>query len=153
MMRKTIMILGKCLIIFSLLWPVPFGFIMYPWFGYKIDMPMWGVERGYWWPLLIILVIGIMLCLLSRYKSRSADAMKKAQLKDTMLAKALKLLNWGTLLIIVFFLVTLVIIALYYLFFTPMIYISVPVCAAIGVSCFLVYLGVRHYNNHKDNEE
>lgn len=150
-MRKLLMLLGKILIVFSLLWPVPFGFIMYPLFGEEIGMPMWGISRGYWWPLLSVLALGILLCLVSRYKSPTFEQIQKARFKETILARAFKFLEWGTLLIIGFFLVTLIILALYYLFFTPMLTISVPVCAAIGIVGFLIYVGCQHYNNNKNN--
>lgn len=145
------MLAGKCLIAFSLLWPIPFGFIMYPLFGYKINMPMWGVERGYWWPLLAILGIGVLLCLVSRYKASSAERIKNIRLKETLLWLTFEIQKRGIALIVAFFLVTILIIALHRLFFTSWITVSVPVCAAIGIVGFLLFVGWRYYNDHKDD--
>lgn len=147
------MLAGKCLILFSILWPVPFGFIMYPWFGYKIDMPMWGVERGYWWPLLIFLAIGILLCLISNYRSNTASQMHSARFKNTILGAAFKVIGYGGLAIIAFFIVSLLVVALYYLFLTPLIEYSVPIFAGIGIVGFLAYIGYLYYQNKKNENK
>ena len=147
------MLVGKCLILFSILWPVPFGFIMYPWFGYKIDMPMWGIERGYWWPLLIFLALGILLCLISNYHSKTASQMRLAQFKNTILGTAFKVIGYGGLSIIAFFIVSSLVVALYYLFLTPLIEYSVPIFTGIGIVGCLTYIGYLYYQNKKNENK
>lgn len=112
---------------------------------------MWGVERGYWWPLLAILGIGVLLCLVSRYKASSAERIKNIRLKETLLWLTFEIQKRGIALIVAFFLVTILIIALHRLFFTSWITVSVPVCAAIGIVGFLLFVGWRYYNDHKDD--
>lgn len=147
------MLAGKCLILFSILWPVPFGFIMYPWFGYKIDMPMWGVKPGYWWPLLIFFALGVVLCLISNYHSKDASQMQSAQFKNTILWLAFKVLIYGGLTIMVFLIMVLLIVALYYLFLTPLIEYSVPIFAGIGIVGYLTFIGYSYYRNKKNENK
>lgn len=111
---------------------------------------MWGVERGYWWPLLAILGIGVLLCLISRYKAPSAEQIKKIRLKETLLGLTFEIQKRGIALIAGFFLVTMLVIALHRLFFTSWITVYVPVCAVIGIVGFLLYMGWCYYNDHKD---
>lgn len=147
-MRKFLTIIGKCLIVFSLLWPVPVGFIIYPLFGYKIDMPMWGIKAGYWWPLLGVLVIGIVMCLLANYRSLPYNPTPK--FKATVLYNVTKVFGYGILAIIGFFLLVLFIVGLYYLFLTPLIEVSVPILFGTGIVGFLLYIGFKYYNERRN---
>lgn len=144
-MRKLLTIVGKCLIIFSLLWPVPMGFVIYPWFGYKIDMPMWGIKSGYWWPLLGILATGIGMCLIANYSAAPCDS--KPKFKSTVFFNVFKVLGYGLLIILGFFLLVLLVVGLYYLFLTPLIEIAVPAIFGIGIVGFLLYVGIKYYKD------
>ncbi len=146
-MKKALLLIGKGLVAFSLLWPVPFGFVLYPWFGYKIDMPMWGVKAGYWWPLLGVLALGIIMCTIASYKSRIIDG--QLPYSRTPIAYLMKATLWSLAIIGGLILLALTIIAIYHLFFTSLIEISVPVGACIGVVGYLIYLWGLSCNNRK----
>ena len=149
-MRKLLTIIGKCLIVFSLLWPVPVGFVIYPLFGYKIDMPMWGIKAGYWWPLLGILATGILMCLIANYSS--APSNPRPKFKTTVLFNVFKIFGYGLLIILGFILLVLLVVGLYYLFLTPSIEISVPVMFGIGTVGYLLYIGIKYYKE-KHNQQ
>lgn len=142
------MLAGKCLILFSILWPVPFGFIMYPWLYDKIDS-----QYDYWWPLPIFLVLGIVLCLISNYHSKDAFQMQSAQFKNTILWIAFKVLAYGALTIIALLTIILLLKAYHYLFLTSLVEYSVPICAGIGAVGYFSYVGYRYYQNKKNKNK
>lgn len=62
-MRKTILIIGKSLIIISLLYPFPLWFLA-TWQSWRTTLHMPSeTATGYWWWNLLIFVIGLLLCI------------------------------------------------------------------------------------------
>lgn len=178
-MRKKIMILGKSLITFSLLWPVPVGFVIYfliykplcALFNWMVEtgtisagilnfisstiispldkMPLWGVSHGYWWPLLYITAVGLAICLLSRYSSN--DCNKKSSFNGSPLMLLLPLTLIGLGIVAVFWVVTLIIIALYHLFLTDLIEYSVPILFCAILLAVLIWIGIAYKRNWNKN--
>jgi len=73
-MRKSLIVLGKALIIIGLLNPIPIGFLQYTFqplsrwiYSAKIiwDGGEYSGPYDYWWPGLILIVVGFVLCRLS----------------------------------------------------------------------------------------
>ena len=149
-MKKFLLFLGKFLITFVALWPVPVGFIVYYSIGYKFDIPMWGEKAGYWWPLLGLLSFGFLLCLLSRYKGMSIEKLKSARFSDTIIGLIFRLLCVGLALGIIFWILTLLVVLFHYLFLTSAISVSVPVISGVAILAFLIHFGCKYYNNHSD---
>ncbi len=152
MKRKTIALIGKGLIIASLLWPIPFGFViyipcLYPIFswGHTGEWDWW----GYWWPLLIIMAIGFVMCLKARYKAPNAAEISQIPLKETLGAKILIIIGWCLVGTIGFMLLVLFVIGCYYTFFTEYMFIITPILISTLFVGYLIYLGWTHYNNSK----
>lgn len=151
MNSKKLMVLGKCLIVLGLMYPVPLWYIFceFKW-PYTIGVPM-PATNGYWWPLLIVMAVGLGLCVFSAYKSKNAETMKNISFQDSMLGLAFRVLKWSLVSILGFYLFVLLIIALYHLFFTELLLVSAPILwALVGVG-YLISVGVKYYKNHKDD--
>lgn len=176
-MRKKIMLLGKSLITFSLLWPIPVGLIIY-FLIYKPlcalcrtaetgaisadvlnfiantildplgEMPLWGISYGYWWPLLYVVIAGITLCLLSRYASKGYDNSRQT-IEDAPLRLLWPLVLIGLGIIALFLAVTLIVVVLYHLFLTPLIVYSVPALFGLIILGLLIGFGVVYNKNYK----
>ena len=176
-MRKKIMLLGKSLITFSLLWPIPVGLIIY-FLIYKPlcalywtaetgaisadvlnfisntildplgEMPLWGISHGYWWPLLYVVIAGITLCLLSRYASKEYDNSRQT-IEDAPLRLLWPLVLIGLGIIALFWAVILIVVVLYYLFLTPLIAYSVPALFGLIILGLLIGFGVVYNKNYK----
>lgn len=176
-MRKKIMLLGKSLITFSLLWPIPVGLIIY-FLIYKPlcalywtaetgaisadvlnfisntildplgEMPLWGISHGYWWPLLYVVIAGITLCLLSRYASKEYDNSRQT-IEDAPLRLLWPLVLIGLGIIALFLAVTLIVVVLYHLFLTPLIVYSVPALFGLIILGLLIGFGVVYNKNYK----
>lgn len=176
-MRKKIMLLGKSLITFSLLWPIPVGLIIY-FLIYKPlcalywtaetgaisadvlnfisntildplgEMPLWGISYGYWWPLLYVVIAGITLCLLSRYASKEYDNSRQT-IEDAPLRLLWPLVLIGLGIIALFLAVTLIVVVLYHLFLTPLIVYSVPALFGLIILGLLIGFGVVYNKNYK----
>lgn len=179
-MRKKIMLLGKSLITFSLLWPIPVGLIIY-FFIYKPlcvlfnwmaengnvsadalnlmtnaiikpleEMPLWGISNGYWWPLLYVMVAGLTLCLFSRNVSKGVDK-RKQSIKDAPLRLLEPFILIGLGIVIVFWVVTLILVGLYYLFLTDLIEYSVPILFCAILLAVLIWIGISYKRNWNKN--
>lgn len=177
-MRKKIMLLGKSLITFSLLWPIPVGLIIY-FLIYKPlcalfnwmaetgaisadvlnfisntilnplgEMPLWGISHGYWWPLLYVAIAGITLCLLSRYASKGYDNSGQT-IEDAPLRLLWPLVLIGLGIIALFWAVTLIVVGLYHLFLTRLIVYSVPALFGLVILGLLIGFGVGYSKDHK----
>lgn len=178
-MRKTFMLLGKSLITFSLLWPIPIGFAIY----YLIyrplcasfnwmaetgaisadalnfmssailtplgEMPLWGISHGYWWPLLYITAVGLTICLLSRYSSNDCNKQRSFNSSPFMLLLPLTLIGLG--IVAVFWIAIMLIIALYYLFLTDLIEYSVPILFCTILLAVLIWIGIAYKRNWNEN--
>lgn len=179
-MRKKIMLLGKSLITFSLLWPIPVGLIIY-FLIYKPlcvlfnwmaengnvsadvlnlmtsaiikpleEMPLWGISHGYWWPLLYVMVAGLTICLFSRYVSKGVDK-RKQSIKDAPLRLLEPFIFIGLGIVIAFWVVTLIIVGLYYLFLTDLIEYSVPILFCAILLAVLIWIGIAYKRNWNKN--
>lgn len=177
-MRKKIMLLGKSLITFSLLWPIPVGLIIYfliydslcalsRWMV-KIgvvsadvrsfilntilnplgEIPLWGISHEYWRPLLYIVIAGITLCLLSRYASKGYDNSRQT-IEDAPLRLLWPLVLIGLGIIALFWAVILIVVVLYHLFLTHLIVYSVPALFGLIILGLLIWFGVEYDKNYK----
>lgn len=176
-MRKKIMLLGKSLITFSLLWPIPVGLIIYFLIYEPLcalywtaetgaisadvlnfiantildplgEMPLWGIRHGYWWPLLYVVIAGITLCLLSRYASKGYDNSRQT-IEDAPLRLLWPLVLIGLGIIALFWAVILIVVVLYYLFLTPLIAYSVPALFGLIILGLLIGFGVGYSKDYK----
>lgn len=148
-MQKALLIIGKALIICGPLFPVPLGWILYPWFGYKIDMPMWGIKVGYWTPMFYVMGFGLLLCFISRYKAKQNNELDNAPLYKSTITAYLHFLICGGLAIVGgFMLLTLLIVGFWYLFLTERILITIPILLGI----FLLWFGAGYYYKHRDKD-
>lgn len=165
-MNKALLILGKILMIFSLLWPIPFGFVfpLLSWvkeiqphsFGWLQPILVWyydvmeqmvlGRYFGYWWPLLIVFASGFALCCLSSYKAQIDNTSENTISPYNYLFKTIK---WTTVAVLVFLLFVLVIIGVYYAFFTRYLTIVFPVGAALAIAAYFIYVGVKFYKKSR----
>ena len=147
-MRKALTIIGKALMLFGLLWPLPMGFIAYPIFEKIWDMPMWSVNHGFWWPVIGIFALGLIMCLFARYQAKRTDEELVFHYYDNPGFNLLKLVGWTLVAIGGFMLLVMLIIGLWWLFLTENIEWAVPMCAGIGIVGALIFYGVAYYKNH-----
>lgn len=112
---------------------------------------MWGVENGYWWPLLGFMTLGFLLCVLSGYKPTNSDTKEPLTFRNSPISLLMRCILMTIGGIAAIFLLELLVIGLYYTFFTEYIKIIVPVGAAAGIVGFLFFIGWRYYkdNGHK----
>lgn len=94
-------------------------------------------------PMFYVMGVGFLLCLISRYIAKDISKFRNLPFRDTMPALLLFLLCVGLVLIGGFMLLTLVIIAFWYLFLTENVLITIPILFAI----FLILAGAAYYNN------
>ena len=148
--RKILTLLGKFLMIVALMWPIPMGYILYPLIGWQVDMPMWGIKPGYWWPLLGPFVAGLLMCLVTRYKANqlSYESVHKLQVGRLLF----KLIGWSVLIVLVFIVVSLLIAGFHYLFFTDMFEYSAPALFCIIALIAIIVFGVAYYNNYDSSK-
>lgn len=162
------MIAGKLLIIIGFLWPIPFAFVfpfigwmrelqpdtlgtpfpLMAWYYETIEPQILGRYWGYWWPLLISLSVGCVLCYISKYKC--VDASSESESKISPFVFLFRLIKWGVYVIVGFFLLTLVILGIYYTLFTKYITIIVPFGASAAILGFLIFVGIKFYRHNKD---
>lgn len=174
-MRKKIMLLGKSLITFCLLWPIPVGFIIYfliykplcTFFNWMVengnvnidtlnfmgaiinqlgDMPLWGMSHGYWWPLLYVMVVGLTICLLSRYISKGTDN-RNQSINNAPLRVLVPFIFTGLSAIIAFWIVIFIVVGLYRLFLTDLIEYSVPILFCAILLAALIWFGIAYKKN------
>lgn len=149
-MNKALLIIGKILIICGPLFPVPLGFILYPWFGYKIGMPMWGEEWGYWTPMFYVMGLGLLLCRISGYKAKDVSKYENIPFRETITSLLIRIIGWGLGVVAVFMLLTLLVIVFWFLFLTERVLISVPVLFGMALVGFLLWFGYTYYKRYND---
>lgn len=150
-MRKRLILLGKALIILGFLNPIPIGFLGLTrsakiiWDGGEYSSPY-----DYWWPGLILIVVGFILCRLSGGKPIALYDKKIWEEEARPCVKGFAWVILGALaLIIAFLLVVLLIVAIYYAFFSKYMPTILPICGGVGVFAYLVYIGFRIYKKAK----
>lgn len=121
--------------------------------------PISGIPRlgdGYWWPLLGVMATGVILCVLSRYDSGTKEAVDKT---NTAIGKRVrnispyKIFGYGLLGIAGFYLVVLFFVAIYYLFFTELFEVTVPVLFGLLLLGFFIFIGYSYYYDYKDKQD
>lgn len=148
--RKILTLLGKFLMIVALIWPIPIGYILYPLIGWQVDMPMWGVKPGYWWPLLGPFVVGLLMCLMARYKANQLpyESVNKFHVGRLLF----KVIGWSVLIVLAFMVVSLLIAGFHYLFFTDMFEYSVPTLFCIIALVVIIVFGSAYYKNYDSSK-
>lgn len=168
-MNKTLLVIGKFLIVLSFLWPIPCGYIvpflgwigelqpeiigsllpnMGGWYHEWVVLNTWGKYMGYWWPLLIPLTIGCVLCYISKYKCVNSSSDLESQISPFVFL--FRLIKWAVYVIVGFFLLTLVVLGIYYTLFTKYITTIVPIGASVAILGFLIFVGIKFYRHNKD---
>ena len=162
------MIIGKLLIVISFLWPIPFAFVfpfiswmrelqpntfgtpfpLMAWYYETIEPQILGKYWGYWWPLFISLTIGCVLCYISKYKC--VDSSSDPESKISPFVFLFRLIKWAVYVIVGFFLLTLVVLGIYYTLFTKYITTIVPIGASAAILGFLIFVGIKFYRHNKD---
>lgn len=143
-MKKTLLLSGKLLIIFSMLWPMPFGFIL----DFK-EYAFGEWPYKYWLPLLVVMAFGILLCCIGNYINTDPGKPNKLQTGHILISYYFKTIKWSLAVIGVLYLIGGILVGLWHLFricgwdFAMALFcLGVPV----GVA---VYYGWQVYNEHK----
>lgn len=150
-MRKMLITLGKTLIILGFLNPIPIGFIeltcsaMIIWDGSEYSGPY-----DYWWPGLILIIVGFILCRLSVGKPIALYNKKiwKEEAKSCVKGFAWAILG-SLAFVAAFLLVVSLIVGIYYVFFSKYMPTLLPICGGVCVFAYLIYIGLRIYKNTK----
>lgn len=150
-MRKKLITLGKTLIILGFLNPIPIGFIGLTrsariiWDGSEYSGPY-----GYWWPGLILIIVGFILCRLSGGKP---IALYNKKIWKEEAKQCVKVFAWAILgplaFVAAFLLVVSLIVGIYYVFFSKYMPTLLPICGGVCVFAYLIYIGLRIYKNTK----
>lgn len=163
--NKTLLLIGKLLIAIGLLWPIPCGY-MAKWvlglmpiesslwehdalasvLTYLNSIPVFGYSHGYWWPILMIIAIGILLCVISSI-GKAGDESFIA----TPLWLFMNLIKWCLVGVVCFHIVSALLIGAVWVlqhFETTM-----PFVIGIAVLILLLVLGISYYkkDSHKTN--
>lgn len=150
-MRKKLITLGKTLIILGFLNPIPIGFIGLTrstkiiWDGGEYSSPY-----DYWWPGLILIMVGFILCRLSGGKPIALYNKKIWKEEARQCVKGLAWVILGSLApVATLLLVVSLIVGIYYAFFSKYMPTLLPICGGVCVFAYLIYIGVRIYKNTK----
>lgn len=150
-MRKKLVTLGKALIILGFLNPIPIGFIGLTrstriiWDGGEYSSPY-----DYWWPGLILIMVGFILCRLSGGKPIALYNKKIWKEEARQYVKGLAWAILGSLaLFATLLLVVSLIVGIYYVYFSKYMPTLLPICGGVCVFAYLIYIGVRIYKNTK----
>lgn len=150
-MRKKLIILGKTLIILGFLNPIPIGFLGLTrsakiiWDGSEYSSPY-----DYWWPGLILIMVGFILCRLSGGKPIALYNKKIWKEEARSCVKGFAWAILGSLaLVAAFLLVVSSIVGIYYVFFSKYMPTLLPICGGVCVLAYLIYIGFRIYKNTK----
>lgn len=147
-MRRKILLLGKILITISLIWPIPLWFVLYP-VQYQISMPNW-VDDSYWWLLPAMNIIGIILCLVAKYRPSTFN--NPIPFRDSLTYQVFRIGLWSLAIVSSFVALVLAIMAIYYLFFTKLLTYWVPFAAPAIIFGILLWRGIRFYKSHKRHQ-
>lgn len=150
-MRKKLITLGKALIIIGFLNPIPIGFLGLTrsakiiWDGGEYSSPY-----DYWWPGLILIIVGFILCRLSGSKPIALYNKKIWKEEARPCVKGFAWAILGSLaLVAAFLLVVSLIVGIYYAFFSKYMPTLLPICGGVCVFAYLIYIGFRIYKNTK----
>lgn len=167
-MKKTLIAIGKGLVAIGLLWPVPISLIVaaISWISGLLNIPIymplsilmyipdWTHVTGirddvvqYWWPFLIIMALGVVICIITNYKQTNGTETATECLSPTIFRLAL----YALAIIIGFNLLMLLIVGLYYYF----IYIEITAFITFWILIFgwLIWLGWQYYRFEKSENK
>lgn len=150
-MRKKLVTLGKALIILGFLNPIPIGFIgLTPSTKINWDGGEYFSPYDYWWPGLILIMVGFILCRLSGGKPIALYNKKIWKEEARQYVKGLAWAILGSLaLFATLLLVVSLIVGIYYVYFSKYMPTLLPICGGVCVFAYLIYIGVRIYKNTK----
>lgn len=150
-MRKMLITLGKTLIILGFLNPIPIGFIGLTRSARIIlDGSEYSSPYDYWWPGLILIIVGFILCRLSGDKPIALYNKKIWKEEAKLCVKGFAWAILGSLaLVAAFLLVVSLIVGIYYVFFSKYMPTLLPICGGVCVFAYLIYIGLRIYKNTK----
>lgn len=154
-MNKFILFLGKLLISISVLWPIPFGFIC-EYSMKSFDRYVLATDDGYWWPVLYTFSLGVLLCLISRYKGKWVNDpdFEQATLADSFVIPILlKIFKWVMIVVGGFWAIVLFLVSFHYLFLTDAIEWSIPTIFLTVIVAGLFEIGRRGYVAYKREEK
>lgn len=166
-MQKILLLIGKALIVCGALFPFPLWYVLEPlvrgWhykviddYYYDFDNDwlsgwFWSIPHEpdkYWIPMFVVMGLGLLLCLLSRYRTKDADQYSAIPFRRSTPIILFYLIGLGLILVGAFMLLTVLVIAFWYLFLTERGLITIPICFGI----FLIWLGYMNYHeNHKND--
>ena len=146
--RTLILLFGKVLITLSFLCPIQFTFLFSPLIECDMPSTMWGEWLGYWRPLFGSLILGFLLCVLSKHTPKHCPE-EPLDFKHSPLAVAGIIIILGILLITAIIFLIFLLIGLYYIFISEYMPILLPICVGAGVVGSLLYLGWKVYKNNK----
>ena len=134
--------------------PEIFNFVIEYFFSPLGQMPLWRVQHGvFWWPLLYLFAIGIILCVLSKYKSQASDTKKEYSFKNSPTRILQPLIVWGLVIIAIFWALVFTVVGFYYLFLTPRIEYSVPIMFGLISLTLLIVFGVAYKKNWENSHK
>lgn len=160
--KNTILLIGKLLIAIGLLWPIPCGYII-KWFleltplespiwnhsasasvlTYINSIPVFGYSHGYWWPILIVVTIGFLLCVFA-----SAKKVGDEPYISTPLWLFMNLIKWCLIGVLCFHIVAALLISIVWIiqhFET-----TIPFVIGTSVLVLLFMLGMNYYKKNED---
>lgn len=167
-MKKTLIAIGKGLVAVGLLWPVPIslfvtaiswisgltGIPFYRPLLFLMYIPDWTrvTDIGdrvvlYWWPFLIIMSLGIVICVITTYKQNNATENATECTSPVMLEIAF----YASAIIIGFNLLMLVIVGIYY-YYKYIEYTALPTFGLLILG-LLIWFGWQYYCDEKSKNK
>lgn len=149
-MRKVLILAGKSLVILSMLFPIPLGFLVQ--FG---EYAIGEEPYQYWLPLLLVMAIGILLCAIGSRKMSYSERQEGFLAGQEIIRYFFKTIKWILIVIGCLYLIGLVIVGLWHLFyfggweFSMMLFgIGLPV----GVAIYYGWEAYKNYHSKNKNK-
>ena len=149
-MKKILAILGKALMVLSLLYPFAVCYLPIPW---PLGRGCWGPDKfhawKYGWTLPIVFILGLILCLISNY-TRSIIPAETPKFSQSLPRYFFRVIAWCVVGIVAVDLVIYLFIGL--IFGIKYFQIVAPIIIAIMVVCVMGFLGWKYYQSAKDRQ-
>lgn len=114
--NKILLLTGKCLFALGMLYPLPLCYVPYLIFFNFLNMPgVADVSNGYWWPLLIVMALGWILCVIA-CKKTIGSKLPSTLFQDTPIVLYFSIVKWAFIIAVGILLVISSIIGIYWLF-------------------------------------
>ncbi len=155
-MNKYLLGIGKVVMVLAAILTLPITFDLFKFHPQFLGVEVWGRGLYFWWPLLIVFVIGFLLCLASRYKCEDQKIYAEHKLRETFVGLSFKIFWWGVKIMIGFWGIILSIKLLHFLFLTEAINYTVPIMFGIIGIVFLIIVGLNfaaYYDDRKEKRE